>query len=191
MLFRSGFVACFCIILSNPLAHHCCVRGPVVADIFISYSKKDRLLAEQLGGLLQECGFTVWWDAELLPAKEFREEIRRQIQAARAVIVIWSENSAKSAFVIDEADVARESGKLISTLADGFAAGRVPLGFRNTHMTSLSDGDVLIRALASRGLATSLSASSSWPSSTIGLLGARTHPPTRQLLHGAFPEIAS
>jgi hypothetical protein len=126
----------------------------IMADIFISYSKKDKLLAEQLAGLLQEVGFTVWWDAELLPTKEFREEIRRQIHAARTVIVIWSENSAKSAFVIDEADLARESGKLISTLADGFTAGGVPLGFRNTHMTSLSDGDTLVRALASRGLAT-------------------------------------
>lgn len=125
-----------------------------MADIFISYSKKDRLLAEQLAGLLQEVGFTVWWDAQLVPANEFREEIRRQIQLARAVIVIWSENSAKSAFVLDEADLARESGKLISTLADGFTANRVPLGFRNTHMTALSDGGALIRALASRGLAT-------------------------------------
>jgi hypothetical protein len=131
-----------------------------MADIFISYSKKDRLLVEQLSGLLEELGFTVWWDAELIPAEEFREEIRRQIQAARAAIVIWSENSAKSAFVIDEADLAREAGKLISTLADGFAPSRVPLGFRNTHMTSLSDGDALIRALASRGLTSSKPVSS-------------------------------
>lgn len=123
-----------------------------MADIFISYSKKDRLLAEQLAGLLEEIGFTVWWDAELIPAEEFREEIRRQVQAARAVIVIWSDNSAKSAFVIDEADLARETGKLISTLAEGFSASRVPLGFRNTHMTALSDGEALIRGLASRGL---------------------------------------
>ena len=130
-----------------------------MADIFISYSKNDRVLAEQLAGLLQEIGFTVWWDAELIPAEEFREEIRRRIQAARAAIVIWSENSAKSAFVIDEADLAREAGKLISTLADGFAASRVPLGFRNAHMTSLSDGDALIRALASRGLTTDKPAS--------------------------------
>jgi TIR domain-containing protein len=127
----------------------------VMADIFISYSKKDKPLAEQLGGLLEELGFSVWWDAELIPAEEFREEIRRQIQAAQAAIVIWSENSAKSAFVIDEADLAREEGKLISTLADGFAPNRVPLGFRNAHMTSLSDGDALMRALASRGLAAS------------------------------------
>jgi hypothetical protein len=131
-----------------------------MADIFISYSKKDRPLVEQLGGLLGELGFTVWWDAELIPAEEFREEIRRQIQAARAAIVIWSENSARSAFVIDEADVAREAGKLISTLADGLAPGRVPLGFRNTHMTSLSDGNALMRALASRGLTTSKPVSS-------------------------------
>ena len=131
-----------------------------MADIFISYSKKDRLLVEQLGGLLEELGFTVWWDAELIPAEEFREEIRRQIQATRAAIVIWSENSAKSAFVIDEADLAREAGKLISTLADGFAPSRVPLGFRNTHMTPLSDGDALMRALASRGLTTSKPVSS-------------------------------
>ena len=123
-----------------------------MADIFISYSKQDRVLAEQLAGLLEEIGFTVWWDAELIPAEKFRDEIRRQIDVARAVIVIWSHASAKSAFVIDEADVAREAGKLISTLAEGFSVGGVPLGFRNTHMTPLSDGDALIRSLAARGL---------------------------------------
>ncbi len=123
-----------------------------MADIFISYSKQDKALAEQLAGLLQEIGFSVWWDADLVPAEEFRDSIRRQIEAARAVIVIWSPNSAKSAFVIDEADVAREAGKLISALAEGFPAARVPLGFRNAHMTLLADGDALIKALAGRGL---------------------------------------
>jgi hypothetical protein len=123
-----------------------------MADVFISYSKQDKALAEQLAGLLQEIGFTVWWDADLVPAEEFRDSIRRQIEAARAVIVIWSANSAKSAFVIDEADAAREAGKLISALAEGFSAARVPLGFRNAHMTPLADGGALIKALAARGL---------------------------------------
>lgn len=126
-----------------------------MADVFISYSQQDRALAEQLAGLLQEIGFSVWWDAALIPAEKFREEIRRQIEAARAVIVIWSANSAKSAFVIDEADVGREAGKLISTLAAGFTVGHVPLGFRNAHMTSLADGEALIKALAARGLTAS------------------------------------
>jgi hypothetical protein len=125
-----------------------------MADIFISYSQQDKALAEQLAGLLTEIGFTVWWDAALIPAEQFREEIRRQIEAARAVIVIWSANSAKSAFVIDEADVGRERNKLISTLAEGFPVSRVPLGFRNAHMTPLADGEALIKALAARGLTT-------------------------------------
>jgi hypothetical protein len=126
-----------------------------MADVFISYSQKDKVLAEQLGGLLQEIGLTVWWDAELIPAEKFREEIRRQIELAIAVIVIWADHSSNSAFVIDEADLAREAGKLISTLAEGFAASRVPLGFRNAHMTALADGSALIRALTSRGVTAS------------------------------------
>ena len=41
-----------------------------MADIFISYSKQDKALAEQLAGLLQEIGFSVWWDADLVPAED-------------------------------------------------------------------------------------------------------------------------
>ena len=36
-----------------------------MADIFISYSQKDRALAKSLADALKACGYDVWWDYEV------------------------------------------------------------------------------------------------------------------------------
>jgi hypothetical protein len=128
-------------------------RAAFMADIFISYSKKDRTLVEELSALLEECGYSVWWDTNLVAGKEFRDEIRKQIDRAFAAIVIWSRHSVRSDFVIDEADLARKQGKLISVLAGQFASDAVPLGFRNDHHVGVGEVDKLIQALAEKGKA--------------------------------------
>jgi hypothetical protein len=61
-----------------------------MADIFISYSKSDHALALKLSTFLQSEGWTVWWDRSLGAADLYRDEIMKQLAAARAVITIWS-----------------------------------------------------------------------------------------------------
>ena len=123
-----------------------------MAQVFISYSKHDRALVEELAAFLIECGYSVWWDTQLVAGKEFRNEIHRQIDAAAAAIVVWSRHSCKSSFVIDEADVARHQGKLISTLTAGLASDGVPLGFRAAHHISIADADGLLLSLCQLGV---------------------------------------
>ena len=118
-----------------------------MADIFISYAKKDRPYAEELAKFLDELGLTTWWDANLVGGQEFRERITDEIDRSKATIVIWSPNSIKSAFVIDEADHARQSGKLLSAIAPGFKADRIPIGFRGSQVVSIGEGDQLVQAL--------------------------------------------
>ncbi len=67
-----------------------------MADIFISYSKKHAQLTEELARDLEAEGYTTWWDTSLLPGQEFPDEIQRQLHAAKAVIVIWTESSVES-----------------------------------------------------------------------------------------------
>ena len=70
-----------------------------MADVFISYSKADHALALKLSAFLEAEGWTVWWDKSLAAADLYRDEIMKQLAAARAVITIWTPNSIRSDWV--------------------------------------------------------------------------------------------
>ena len=59
-----------------------------MADIFISYSKARGAEAAELAKELADLGYDVWWDTSLLPTGSYGAEIDRQLDAAKAVIVI-------------------------------------------------------------------------------------------------------
>src|ERR1700761_1633369 len=99
-----------------------------MADVFISYAKKDRAYADELAKFLGEVGLTTWWDAELVGGQDFRDRITKEIDESKVTIVIWSPNSIKSAFVVDEADHARQAGKLLSSVVPNFKLDRLPMG---------------------------------------------------------------
>ena len=101
-----------------------------MTDLFISYAREDRDQAGRLAELLKQEGYDVWWDWNLVGGADFRESIQSALSAANKVIVLWSEHSTKSAFVIDEASAAKEVSKLVPIRIDG---SDVPLGFGNLH----------------------------------------------------------
>lgn len=123
-----------------------------MADAFISYSQKDRALAEALAQRLRAQGLSVWWDTDLVGGVEFRSEIERQLGDAKAVLVIWSPNSVSSRFVVDEADTAAATGKLISVLVEDLSPSKLPMGFRSIQSVPMDDDEQLFRALARMGL---------------------------------------
>jgi hypothetical protein len=75
-----------------------------MADVFISYSNKDRSPAEHLALTLTSKGLGVWWDNKLIGDEKFLEAIDRQLAAAKVVVVLWSANAVVSRLVIDVAD---------------------------------------------------------------------------------------
>jgi preprotein translocase subunit SecA len=77
-----------------------------MSDVFISYSHDDQLFAAQLAMSLEILGYDVWWDKALVPNDPFALEIRNALESAGAVIVIWSETSIQSEWVIAEAQSA-------------------------------------------------------------------------------------
>ena len=105
-----------------------------MADIFISYSRKDKPIAEQLEQALEQCGWSVFWDGELLPGETFRRAIEQELQKARLVIALWSPTSIKSEWVIDEAESGKRNSRLLSVRVDEID---MPLGFRQSHAASL------------------------------------------------------
>src|SRR5215470_8503323 len=116
-----------------------------MADIFISYSKLDRDLVLKLSTFLESEGWSVWWDKSLGAADLYRDEIMKQLAAARAVISIWTSNSIRSDWVRAEAGRAKADGKLIPIKTPDVAYGDIPLPFGEMHTENIASND-LIRA---------------------------------------------
>jgi TIR domain len=116
-----------------------------MADIFISYSKSDHALALKLSAFLESEGWSVWWDKSLGAADLYRDEIMKQLAAARAVITIWTENSIRSDWVRAEAGRAKADGKLIPVKTSELTYGDIPLPFGEMQTENLESNE-LIRA---------------------------------------------
>lgn len=99
-------------------------------DVFISYARADRETARQLSELLTAQGRNVWWDWNLIGGRDYRSEIEQALNKAERVIVLWSQTSISSGFVLDEAGHARDRGKLVPVVIDDSSP---PFGFGNLH----------------------------------------------------------
>jgi formylglycine-generating enzyme required for sulfatase activity len=106
-----------------------------VADIFFSYKREDRAQVELFVRLLEDEGFSVWWDPTIVAGERFDQVIQREIEGARCVIVAWSQASAEAIWVRDEASAGRDRGILVPFSLDG---AKPPLGFRQIETPNLS-----------------------------------------------------
>ena len=119
-----------------------------MADVFISYSKTRAAQAEELASELGDLGYDVWWDASLLPTGSFGAEIDRQLDAAKAVIVIWSPESVRSKWVRSEASHGDRQDKLVNThTPDLNPAQQIPKPFDQTHSVGTDNIRAIVRAL--------------------------------------------
>jgi hypothetical protein len=85
----------------------------------------------------------------------------KQLAVARAVIVLWTQNSIKSDFVRAEAGRAKADGKLIPVKESDVAYGDIPLPFGEMHTEDLRRRD-LIRAAVVDQLAAPMVQRSAW-----------------------------
>jgi tetratricopeptide (TPR) repeat protein len=106
-----------------------------MADIFISYSREDHDRVRPLAEALSARGFVVWWDRALAAGDDYAAIIARELEVAKAVVVVWSASSSTSAWVRDEAARARETARLVPVRIDAVEA---PLGFGQVHIEDLS-----------------------------------------------------
>jgi hypothetical protein len=121
-----------------------------MADIFISYARKDSRLAEDLARDLECRGYSVWWDTRAFTKEFFAAEIRDQIRAAAAVIVIWTKASAASQWVHSEALEGQE--KLFPVRVPDLDPQIIPLPFTSTHAELLQDRKKIYEWLEARGV---------------------------------------
>ena len=90
-----------------------------MSDVFVSYARSSEEQARQVEDALRNAGYGVWRDAELPAHRSYAEVIEERLKAAKAVVVLWSEEAAKSHWVRAEADSARETGTLAQASVDG------------------------------------------------------------------------
>lgn len=106
-----------------------------MADIFISYSQKDRDRVRLIAEALEREGMDVFWDPEIPPGETWDSVIARELKSARCVIVAWSESSAESDWVKEEAEFGKRMKALVPVQLD--TAGP-PLGFSRLQTADLS-----------------------------------------------------
>ena len=107
-----------------------------MADIFVSYARVDRAQVAPVVAALEAQGWSVWWDPEIAPGQEFDRQIARELDAAKAVIVVWTPASVDSRWVRGEAREAADRGVLVPLR---FGKARLPIDARAMHTTDLDD----------------------------------------------------
>ena len=107
-----------------------------MADVFVSYARADKARVAPLVAAIEAKGWSVWWDPEITPGQEFDDQIDAEIDAAKAVLVIWTPTSVASRWVRAEATLADRRNKLVPAIIE--ACDR-PIVFELTHTAELSD----------------------------------------------------
>ena len=107
-----------------------------MADIFLSYVREDVERARPLVQVLEDRGWSVFWDEQLTPGPGYRQSIEQELDEAKCVVVLWSKLSIKSKWVIDEAEEGDERNTLISVLVERV---KPPLGLRQGQSADLVD----------------------------------------------------
>jgi hypothetical protein len=119
-----------------------------MADIFISYSKQQPQPTRDVAAFLTSQGYSVWWDTNLTSGEIFRDVIDRELEAAKAVIVIWTAHSVASKWVRAEADHADRDGKLIPLRTRDLDAPRIPKPYSEYHTTVVDDRASILAAVS-------------------------------------------
>jgi adenylate cyclase len=122
---------------SSPTTYAATQKGSQMA-VFVSYARPDERQAEQVASSLRGHGYEVWRDDELPAHRAYAEVIQERLNSAKAVVVLWSEVSAKSQWVRAEADAARSANKLVQATLDGSIP---PLPFNQIQCANLSGWD--------------------------------------------------
>ena len=82
--------------------------------IFISYSHRDRDVCSQINDVLErQNGFDVWYDKGLVPGEVYRKKIASVIRDAGYFIILLSQASVSSDWVLDEVEYAKKFHKRI------------------------------------------------------------------------------
>jgi adenylate cyclase len=105
-----------------------------MANVFLSYARQSSGAARLIASALRDQGYSVWFDEELPAHRAYADVIAAELDAARAVLVLWSDAAAQSQWVRSEANRAREKGNLVQARVD---SARLPMPFDQIQCAAL------------------------------------------------------
>jgi adenylate cyclase len=109
-----------------------------MADVFVSYARRDKARVAPLVAAIEASGWSVWWDPAIFPGQEFDRQIVAELKIATAVLVVWTPKSVESRWVRGEARDGAERGILVPVR---FERAEMPIDVRTFHTTDLDDWD--------------------------------------------------
>ncbi len=126
-----------------------------MADIFISYSRKDSAKALSLVEHLRASGMEVWIDQlGLEAATSWSKEIVEAIESSQAFVILLSRSSLLSENVVKELSIASEARRVIVPIE--LEAVTIPSEFKyqlaGLQRAQYSDFDSIVRALGKIGI---------------------------------------
>jgi adenylate cyclase len=105
-----------------------------MADVFISYARSDKARVAPLVAAIEAKGWSVWWDPAIAAGQQFDDQIDAELQAASAVLVVWTPTSVASRWVRGEARDAAERDIMVPVR---FGDVRLPIDARAIQTTDL------------------------------------------------------
>jgi adenylate cyclase len=105
-----------------------------MADVFISYARSDKARVAPLVAAIEAKGWSVWWDPAIAAGQQFDDQIDAELQAASAVLVVWTPTSVASRWVRGEARDAAERDIMVPVR---FGDVRLPIDVRAIQTTDL------------------------------------------------------
>lgn len=121
-------------------------------DIVVCSSREDRARAKTyVYGLTLE-GYRAWSDQDLLLGQSRHDLTASRLAAAKAIIVLWTEDSVKCRETLSIANRALAAGKLIPIVEDKLTALDLPMTHDGIHFAQFDEIEPVRHALASLGV---------------------------------------
>ncbi len=113
------------------------VAGALV-DVFISYARAEVTFARALAETLREEGFSVWFDEKIYAGAQWEALLLSTLATAKAVLVVWSTTSLTRPWVLREARLAIETGRIVPITIDDVV---LPDEFRTHQLAKMAGWD--------------------------------------------------
>ncbi|RED16372.1 TIR domain-containing protein [Parasphingopyxis lamellibrachiae] len=109
-----------------------------MTDVFISYKREERNRCIAIYNALLDLRLSVWFDAHIDPGTSFDREIEREVQRAKAILVLWSRRAKESDWVRAEARLGKQGNRLAAVRLDDCI---LPLEFASVQTVDLFETD--------------------------------------------------
>lgn len=110
-----------------------------MADIFLSYARKDRELAVVIKERLERQGYSVFFDVDKLDGGDvFPDVIDREVKTAKVVVGVWTPHALSRPWVKTECLIGKDRGVLVPVSLKSISLMDTPVTFYGLQYVDLS-----------------------------------------------------